>query len=373
MDPQIPRAGKRSPFRRAALDPRLQRIGLPAGAGNRHHGLGREVHFAKKMIFRIGDIEDILMQRTALRMIERCRREIAIVAANRAAADGVKELAVEVGHDNAVMVAVADEETIAWSIGQHFAREQQRRIGGFHQVNGKRLFVQEVPLAIVGDAPLQDFRHVGGFELPGGSRHNFAFRVHEQHRRPDFDAVKIPQVVLVVVHHEVLHFVAEHGLDDVLAVLFGLEFGGVNTNHHELIREPLLQLLELRQNVHAVDAAVGPKIEEDELPFQIGFGNGLLGVVPLHSLGKLGQVHAVAKGVCRSGRFLCRRLPLAAGDRRKTHPARDATYGEEECSRQSITPGRHDCRLRKRAEPKTTLVVIVPRWLPRGSKDGMAL
>ena len=75
--------------------------------------------------------------------------------------------------------------------------------------------------------------------------------------------------------------------------------GGVDPNHHQLFGIPLLQLFELRQDVHAIDAAVGPEIEEDELPFQVRLGKGLFGIEPLHSLGKLGELDAVAKGIAR--------------------------------------------------------------------------
>ncbi len=66
-----------------------------------------------------------------------------------------------------------------------------------------------------------------------------------------------------------LDIVAEHGVGDVFRILLGFEFCRVNADDDKIFRVGMLELLEFRQDVHAVDAAERPKIDEHELALQI--------------------------------------------------------------------------------------------------------
>ena len=69
----------------------------------------------------------VAAQGAALRMIERRRLEVAVAAADRAGADDVDQLAVQRGDDDAVVVAVGDEQPLALFVGQNFAGKAERR------------------------------------------------------------------------------------------------------------------------------------------------------------------------------------------------------------------------------------------------------
>ena len=57
------------------------------------------------------------------RMVERSGRIASVVAADFAAADHVDELAVESGDDDAIVIAVGDEQSLAGAVGQHLTRK----------------------------------------------------------------------------------------------------------------------------------------------------------------------------------------------------------------------------------------------------------
>ena len=56
----------------------------------------------------------------------------------------------------------------------------------------------------------------------------------------------------------------------------------MHADHDQFIREFCFQLLQFGENVHAVDAAEGPKVEEHELALQILLRERL-GVEPIDS------------------------------------------------------------------------------------------
>ena len=92
-----------------------------------------------------------------------------------------------------------------------------------------------------------------------------SFRIDDAEAGPTVDAEFVPEHMVGVVDHRVLDAVAHDRVADVLLILLGVELGRVNADHHHVVGIGLLQLLELRQHVHAVDAAVGPEIEDHEL------------------------------------------------------------------------------------------------------------
>ena len=60
-----------------------------------------------------------------------------------------------------------------------------------------------------------------------------------------------------------LDFVTQNNAADVLRFFFIFEFGRVNPNYHKFIRILLFQPLQIRNDVHAIYAAVSPKVEQD--------------------------------------------------------------------------------------------------------------
>src|SRR5207237_8865803 len=50
--------------------------------------------------------------------------------------------------------------------------------------------------------------------------------------------------------------------------------------HRRIVLVPLLQIAQYREDVHAVDAAIRPKIEQDQLPAQVADGERPVDVQP---------------------------------------------------------------------------------------------
>ena len=84
------------------------------------------------------------------------------------------------------------------------------------------------------------------------------------------------------------------------------------------LRVLLLELLQVGQDVHAVDAAVGPEVEQDELALQIRLGKRSASVEPLQPLGKLRHVDAAGKRILAVVRLIGLGLVLRESCRRPT-------------------------------------------------------
>jgi hypothetical protein len=77
-----------------------------------------------------------------------------------------------------------------------------------------------------------------------------------------------------------------HGRPQVLAFAFGRKLGGVNADHDQFVRECVFEVPQLRDDVVAIDSAVGPKVENDDLAAEVGHRQRL-GVEPLQPGRKL--------------------------------------------------------------------------------------
>ena len=95
---------------------------LHAGSRRGRDLLRRKVDLPDLVIFPISDVEDVVLQRHALRLVEGRQVERAVVEAGLAAADDARHHAVGRGFQNAVVRGVGDEQTFA-GIRQDFAWE----------------------------------------------------------------------------------------------------------------------------------------------------------------------------------------------------------------------------------------------------------
>ena len=84
-----------------------------------------------------------------------------------------------------------------------------------------------------------------------------------------------------VVDDRMVNFIAFDRLANVLGVLLGFELGRMDADHHDFVGIGLLQLFELRQNVHAIDAAISPEVEQYKLAPQVAECQRLFRVEPL--------------------------------------------------------------------------------------------
>ena len=65
------------------------------------------------MVFRIGYVQRGSVKYQALRVVERRCSKITISLTNFTASDDIEQLAIEIGDDNAVVIAVGNEQTIS--------------------------------------------------------------------------------------------------------------------------------------------------------------------------------------------------------------------------------------------------------------------
>src|ERR1051325_1240751 len=96
------------------------------------------------MVFRIGDVKIVAAQRKTLRTIESRGIESAVFGADFARADRLDECAVEFSDDDAVVIRVGDEQTIATCIRENLARKSERQLADFRALEHEfqRFFIQ---------------------------------------------------------------------------------------------------------------------------------------------------------------------------------------------------------------------------------------
>jgi hypothetical protein len=105
--------------------------------------------------------------------------------------------------------------------------------------------------------------------FPPDRHHDGARRIHQHACRPGARPVGSPQPQVIVHHHRVPDAVALHRRADVPAIGLVVELGRVHADHQKgPAREALLQPLEVGQDVHAVDAAVGPEVQQHDLALE---------------------------------------------------------------------------------------------------------
>jgi hypothetical protein len=67
-----------------------------------------------------------------------------------------------------------------------------------------------------------------------------------------------------------MQFQSLHGGAKISGHPFGRELGGMNADDDQFTGEFTFQLPQLREDVEAVDSAVGPEVEDDQLAAQVG-------------------------------------------------------------------------------------------------------
>ena len=105
------------------------------------------------MIFGIGHVQRVAVERHALRSKESCTIECAIVGAVRAGANRLDQRAVEPGDDDSVVIGISDEQALALRVSQNFAGKSQWQIANLGALKHKiqRLFVEFSALAKFGN------------------------------------------------------------------------------------------------------------------------------------------------------------------------------------------------------------------------------
>ncbi len=255
-----PRRAQRDPARRLRVDgARTVPLQTVPGEGGDLERL--QIDGAQQVVASVGDVEDRRVARQALRIVERRRGRRAVVRPGAPFADQSLHPAVEVGHHDPVVAAVGDEQVTARDV--HLAREAQKGRVGLRIARDVGRARRENPLLPALRDERLDLRRQGRLvDLPRNRLAHVAAGVHQDQRGPGAHREGLPDVVLRIHHDRVDDAVAAHREPDVLGVLLREELGRVHADHQErLLREALLDPAEHGQDVHAVDAAVGPEIE----------------------------------------------------------------------------------------------------------------
>src|SRR5205085_7414212 len=119
-----------------------------------------------------------------------------------------------------------------------------------------------------------------------------AGRVNQHERRPRAHGVSLPDAEVRVVDYGVLYLVAEDDAANVFGLLLVGELRRVDADDDELPGVLLFEPAQVVDDVHAVDAAVSPEVEEHDLAAQAGNRERLVGVQPAAAALKLRRAHA---------------------------------------------------------------------------------
>src|SRR5262245_50733171 len=99
--------------------------------------------------------------------------------------------------------------------------------------------------------------------------HDITHRIYDHECWPGADGISLPHREVRVHHHRMLDTVAEDGVANVMVHLLVRKLGTMDADHlKRCVLELLLKVLEVGKDVHAVDAAIRPKIQEDDLALQ---------------------------------------------------------------------------------------------------------
>ena len=76
------------------------------------------------------------------------------------------------------------------------------------------------------------------------------------------------------------------------AVALARELSAVDANDRDVIRISLFELPQLREYVDAIDSAIGPEVEQQELAAKVGeLKSATAGVNPVERVGEIGSAY----------------------------------------------------------------------------------
>src|SRR5690554_3220360 len=259
---------------------------LLAGAGHRLYGALRQVHQPDAVVAGVRHVEHVPpRQRHALRRAEGGGLERAVLQPRLAVADHVQYLALEVRDHDAVVPAVGYEQPATQRVRQHVAREAQWRPRRSHGAG-----VQLEWRAVQRAALVEHLHHarddlveqvVDALALVPPQ--DVALGVDEDEAGPRPDAVLAPDVEGGVVHYGLGASVALGDQLDVGGLRLVVELGRMHPDDHQFVLVLGHQRLQVGDDVDAVDAAVGPEIQQHHLAAQLLQRQGAVRVDPVQA------------------------------------------------------------------------------------------
>ena len=324
---EVPRRAERTrgPIGRAAQ--------LPAGASESPDRARVERNRANGVIPGVGHVERVLAEREPLRAVE--LGHVPIRGAGRAGADDAldahgESLLVEPAEQDAMVRRVGDGDAIVTDGDLPRKGEQAGRVGRRIGRMRDRPLAQRAVGAGFGQHALDEGRHGIGGELAGVHPDDGPARIDRHEGGPGADRVGAPHAELPVVQDGVIGGAeADGGVSNALAVALRGVLAAMNTDDRDGIGEALLDLPQLREDMDAVDSAIRPEVEQQQLPAEVAEGEpATAGVKPVEGVRKVGcadgrKGHPVGhggRGAVVSG--LADRPPDASGRTTCTSQAR---------------------------------------------------
>ena len=161
-------------------------------------------------------------------------------------------------------------------------------------------FAQGPSRAMLGDQFLDQFLQNGRMPLAGHPFDHVARRVDEDQGGPGAHAVTLPDREFGVIDDRMVDLVAPDGVAKRGCLPLVGKLRRMDPNDRQGLGKPGIQRLQLREDVQAVDSAVGPEVEQDHASPEICEAERMRGVEPLHAFGKLRCVDRRAGTRCHS-------------------------------------------------------------------------
>src|ERR1051325_5321743 len=215
------------------------------------------------MVFSVSEVKTLTVERHSLWPVKSRFIKTAVERTRSAGPNRFQKCAVKFGYDEPVVIRVGDEQAIAFRVGQHLSGKRERQIANLRAFERQfqRLFVQFAALAKIVDGLGDHLINQLVVTFAGNGADNVAARIDQHLGGPGAHTVALPNLVVGVVVNRVLQFIAQDDAPDVFRVFLIFKFRRVYADNHELIGILVLQALQIGNDVNAVDAAVGPKIE----------------------------------------------------------------------------------------------------------------
>ena len=193
------------------------------------------------VVARVGHVERLAVggEGEALGLTEGRFVGVTVFEAGLAAADGLEEPAVHVGHEDAVVGGIRDEEAAALGVGQHFAGVGEHGAGDgvrFESEGYGRAVDLLFGVEFVDEGRDDRCEEVVD-ALAGMAADEVACRVDEDEGRPCIGAVGVPEGEVGVVHDGMMEAVLLNSVADALVVVLCGVLAGVDADDDEGLAE----------------------------------------------------------------------------------------------------------------------------------------
>ena len=245
-----------------------------------------QVQGADLVVPRIGDQQRVVDERESLRRPELGLLRRPIAPARVPASEDLEDLSVRGGQDDPVVQRVADGHAAAVLRDGNLSRgrEQGGREAVLLQGKGQGMVLQVCPVAL--RDPLDHASQPLLVPLATDLADPASVRGEHREGRPGADAITLHEAPVRVADDRVAAIEAHHRAAQGLQVPLVVELGGVHTDHDQPRAEAVLQASQLLGHVDAIDAAVGPEIQDDHPATQVASRQGTGHVQPVETLGQ---------------------------------------------------------------------------------------